>query len=107
MNLNMHLCFPQNAKGALLLGRVWKGGFEGGPYIVLIEGDQVFDISPAYPLMAELLNQTDLNSRLLQVRKEQLEAYTPFWKIAIRMFAIRNNPTFWHLAICKPSKLAG
>ena len=72
MNLNMHLCFPQNAKGALLLGRVWKGGFEGGPCIVVIEGDQVFDISPAYPLMAELLNQTDLNSRLLQVRKEQL-----------------------------------
>lgn len=72
MNLNMHLCFPQNAKGALLLGRVWKGGFEGGPCIVVIEGDQVFDISPAYPLMAELLNQTDLKSRLLQVRKEQL-----------------------------------
>ena len=72
MNLNMHLCFPQNAKGALLLGRVWKGGFEGGPCIAVIEGDQVFDISPAYPLMAELLNQTDLNSRLLQVRKEQL-----------------------------------
>jgi fumarylacetoacetate (FAA) hydrolase family protein len=72
MNSDMRQCFPRDANGALLLGRVWKGGLQGGPCIVIVEEDQVFDISVSFPLMAELLNQSDLDDRLLQTSKESM-----------------------------------
>ena len=77
MNSDMRQCFPRDANGALLLGRVWKGGLQGGPCIVIVEEDQVFDISASFPLMAELLNQSDLDDRLLQTSKESMgDVYT-------------------------------
>ena len=77
MNLEMHQCFPQNADGALLLGRVWNGGVRGGPSIVVIEEEQVFDISTPFPLMAELLNQADLHSSIDLTNKKCLgDVYT-------------------------------
>jgi fumarylacetoacetate (FAA) hydrolase family protein len=36
------------------LGRIWRPGATAGPSIVLIEKGDVFDITAAHPLMAEV-----------------------------------------------------
>ncbi len=70
MKLNMSQSFPEDADGAILLGRAWTGGAEGGPSVVVIEEGKVFNISSSFPLIAELLNQTDLQNSLLEAKKE-------------------------------------
>jgi fumarylacetoacetate (FAA) hydrolase family protein len=45
---------PDDHDRATLLGRIWRPGATAGPSIVLIEKGDVFDITAAHPLMAEV-----------------------------------------------------
>ncbi len=47
---------PRDHVDATLLGRIWRPGAVSGPSVAVIEDGEVFDITAAHPLMAELLN---------------------------------------------------
>ncbi|MES2537837.1 MAG: fumarylacetoacetate hydrolase family protein [Pseudomonadota bacterium] len=51
---------PGDAANALLLGRVWLPGEQGGPTLVTVRGGQLVDISTAAPTMSALLELADL-----------------------------------------------
>ena len=40
----------------MLVGRVWLPGDPGGPAVVAIRADGVFDLTPLVPTMSELCN---------------------------------------------------
>lgn len=72
MDFNLNRCYPKDAKGALLLGRIWKGGETGGPCTVVIENEMVYDITSTYPIMAELLNQPNVLKCIQSASKERI-----------------------------------
>jgi len=49
---------PEDAARACLVGRVWRPDV-GGPSVVLIDGDQVIDITAAFPTMSHLCEAAD------------------------------------------------
>jgi fumarylacetoacetate (FAA) hydrolase family protein len=51
---------PIDAERALLVGRVWRGGAEGGPAVVALRGGEIVDISRFAPTMSELLERADV-----------------------------------------------
>lgn len=59
MNSVDNRLLPQDHERATLLGRVWLPGRVSGPSIVVIDNGEVFDITAAHPLMAEILNCED------------------------------------------------
>ncbi len=72
MKIDLKQCFPTDDQNALLLGRVWQGGNNGGPCIVLIENESVYDISYSFPIIAELLNEENPQASLEEVEKEKI-----------------------------------
>jgi len=53
--LTVEHSLPSDRERALLVGRAWKPGPNGGPCIVAVRGDAVVDLTPAFPTMADLL----------------------------------------------------
>jgi len=51
---------PYDLADALLVGRVWRGGEEGGPSVVVVRQGQVYDVTPSAPTVSELLDRSDL-----------------------------------------------
>jgi fumarylacetoacetate (FAA) hydrolase family protein len=56
----MNAMLPTDAERALLVGRVWRGGAEGGPAVVVLRNGDVVDISRHAPTMSGLLERADL-----------------------------------------------
>ena len=54
--LNPSHCLPADGTAGLLVGRVWQSGPQAGPAIVVLMGDEVRDISAAFPTLTHLLN---------------------------------------------------
>ena len=98
MNLPMNQCYPEDAQGALMLGRVWQGGAVGGPCVVMIEDQNVYDITSSFPLMSELLNQPDLQNSLAQAQKELIGEVFPILENSDA--ATRNPEAPYFLAPC-------
>ena len=48
-------CLPRDAGDALLVGRAWVPA-EDGPCVVAVRGDEVVDLTRAYPTTSHLLN---------------------------------------------------
>ena len=48
-------CLPRDAERALLIGRAWSPA-EDGPCVVAVRGDEVVDLTRAYPTTSQLLN---------------------------------------------------
>ena len=48
-------CRPRDGDRALLIGRAWSPA-EDGPCVVAVSGDEVVDLTPAYPTTSHLLN---------------------------------------------------
>jgi fumarylacetoacetate (FAA) hydrolase family protein len=51
---------PEDAGRALLVGRVWRDGANGGPSVVAVRGGQVFDITRHGPTVSDLFERDDL-----------------------------------------------
>ncbi|MFN0314214.1 MAG: fumarylacetoacetate hydrolase family protein [Burkholderiales bacterium] len=56
MQLNTETVLPEDAKSALLIGRLWSPGPLAGPSVVCIHEGQVHDLSGVAPTCSELLN---------------------------------------------------
>ena len=52
---------PDAAESAALVGRVWSRD-AGGPCVVVLRGEQLFDLTPVCPSMAGLLERSDLHA---------------------------------------------
>ncbi len=55
---------PRDAERALLLGRAWLPGPNGGPAMVVVRGAELFDISTTAPTIAGLLALPDCAERV-------------------------------------------
>ena len=57
MNLDISTVLPDDAKAALLIGRLWSPGPIPGPTVVCAHEGQVYDLSRLAPTCSELLNE--------------------------------------------------
>ena len=60
MNLTTDAILPEDAARATLVGRAYVPGSPGGPSPVLIDTEQVYDLSNIAPTCAELLSRADV-----------------------------------------------
>ncbi|OAZ96673.1 fumarylacetoacetate hydrolase [Halomonas sp. G11] len=58
--ISSHELLPTDLEKALLVGRVWQEGSRPGPALVAVRDNQVIDITPLGPTMADLLERDDL-----------------------------------------------
>jgi len=65
-------CLPQDLGSALLVGRIWRGGEINGPCIVVVREGKIFDITARAPIMADLLDRSDLMEFVRSVQGENL-----------------------------------
>ena len=75
---------PQEGFEACLVGRAWVPGSPSGPSVVWIREDGVFDLSPHYPTMSELLESGDPAFRVKEL--EELKT------IGILQDLLQNTP---------------
>ncbi len=52
-------CLPADRAEALLIGRAWKPGANGGPCVVAVRGDDLVDLTPVYTTSSGLLDGLD------------------------------------------------
>src|SRR5262249_26451757 len=50
---------PEDGTAGTLIGRVWRNGKPGGPSVVAVRADGVFDITAAAPTVSDLCNAPD------------------------------------------------
>ncbi|MEO6277982.1 fumarylacetoacetate hydrolase family protein [Roseateles sp.] len=55
----LHPLLPQDGLAGTLVGRVWCAGTPGGPSVVVLRADGVFDLSRHFPTMSTLLETDD------------------------------------------------
>ena len=53
-------CLPADHASALLVGRAWKPGANGGPCVVAVRGADLVDLTPFYTTSSGLLDGLDL-----------------------------------------------
>jgi fumarylacetoacetate (FAA) hydrolase family protein len=58
LELNVRQTLPGDASAAALAGRIWRPDAKG-PSVVTLRGDDVIDITAAFPTMTELCEQSD------------------------------------------------
>ncbi|MDR5886212.1 fumarylacetoacetate hydrolase family protein [Vreelandella janggokensis] len=58
--ISPHELLPADLDNALLVGRVWQDGPRPGPALVAVRDNQVIDITPLGPTMADLLERDDV-----------------------------------------------
>jgi fumarylacetoacetate (FAA) hydrolase family protein len=63
---------PADLAGALLIGRVWRGGAINGPCVVVVREGEVFDITAHVPTVSELFERADLAAFVRSVQGEPL-----------------------------------
>lgn len=56
MGLNAETCLPEDGTAGTLIGRVWRPGEPGGPSVVLLQGEEVIDISRGCPTVTHAIN---------------------------------------------------
>ena len=66
---------PSGHQDALLIGRAWDPR-AGGPRVISVRGEEVFDITPAVPTVADLMEGDNPAETVLQARG------TPRWSLA-------------------------
>ncbi|MYN10326.1 fumarylacetoacetate hydrolase family protein [Pseudoduganella aquatica] len=63
---------PADLAGALLIGRVWRGGAINGPCVVVVRNGEVFDITAHAPTVSELFERSDVAAFARTVQGESL-----------------------------------
>jgi fumarylacetoacetate (FAA) hydrolase family protein len=57
--MNIADCLPTDRAEALLVGRAWMPGADGGPCVVAVDGDRLVDLSARWATTSELLDGID------------------------------------------------
>lgn len=68
----VHPLLPQDGLAGTLVGRVWRAGTPGGPAVVALRPDGVFDVSRHFATMSTLLETDDPASAVRSVAGELL-----------------------------------
>src|SRR5262245_16387829 len=55
LTLSARECLPADGEGALLVGRAWLPA-DHGPSVIAVRGDDLVDVTRAYPTVSRLLN---------------------------------------------------
>jgi fumarylacetoacetate (FAA) hydrolase family protein len=63
---------PADLAGALLIGRVWRGGAINGPSVVVVRNGEVIDITAQAPTVSELFERSDLTAFVRSAQGESL-----------------------------------
>lgn len=71
LSLSVAQTLPADAAQAILAGRVWRPDV-GGPSVVALRGDMLFDVTRSFPTMRDLCEQTDPVSALQNAKGEPL-----------------------------------
>ena len=58
LDLTVDTCLPEDRAQAILVGRVWRPELDG-PSVIVLQGDDVVDISSLAPTCSELMNSRD------------------------------------------------
>jgi fumarylacetoacetate (FAA) hydrolase family protein len=90
-------CLPADHDRALLIGRAWKPGVNGGPSVVAVRGGDLVDLTPFYLTSAGLLDGLDVAQ--LRDRIAVASRFAPLAEtIANSDEAIRDPAKPWLLA---------
>ncbi|HET6157976.1 MAG TPA: fumarylacetoacetate hydrolase family protein [Dongiaceae bacterium] len=57
--LNLKDTLPSDGTAGTLVGRAWVPGSPGGPSVVLVRMDGLYDLTPRYPTLSALLNESN------------------------------------------------
>ena len=98
MNLTPATILPQDAAQATLIGRAHVPGNPGGPSPVLIEPDNVYDLSSVAPTCAELLSRADVLEAVRSARNKPIGKLVDM--LANSGFDQRDNMLPYFLAPC-------
>jgi fumarylacetoacetate (FAA) hydrolase family protein len=82
---------PDDAAGALLVGRVWRPDV-GGPAVVAIRNGEVFDISQTAPTVAELCEGNELAKTVREAKGERLGALADILANTVRDGRLAGKP---------------
>ncbi|MFN8057754.1 MAG: fumarylacetoacetate hydrolase family protein [Vicinamibacterales bacterium] len=63
---------PDDIQRATLVGRVWNPAGIAGPSVVLIERDEIWDITPAFPTMTDVLSASDPSAAVRRAPRTRL-----------------------------------
>jgi fumarylacetoacetate (FAA) hydrolase family protein len=59
LDIDLKRCLPDDGTAGTLIGRCWVGGAQGGPAVVALRGDGVFDLSTRFATVSDLLDEND------------------------------------------------
>ncbi|HEY3146872.1 MAG TPA: hypothetical protein VGJ75_10995 [Dongiaceae bacterium] len=57
LNLSLKDTLPSDGTAGTLAGRAWVPGGPGGPSVVLVKADGLYDLTARYPTLSALLNE--------------------------------------------------
>ena len=94
---------PADASRALLVGRAWLGGADGGPVVVAVRGAELVDLSSVAPTMSTLLSLPDAAAAVRSARGQAVGT------LADALANANGDAGFRLLAPCdlQPVKAAG
>jgi fumarylacetoacetate (FAA) hydrolase family protein len=59
IEIDLRRCLPDDGTAGTLIGRCWVGGEPGGPAVVAVRADGVFDLSARFATASDLLDEDD------------------------------------------------
>src|SRR5689334_19606571 len=59
LTLTLKDTLPHDGTAGTLVGRAWVPGSPAGPSVVLAKSDGLYDLTPHYPTLSALLNDTN------------------------------------------------
>jgi fumarylacetoacetate (FAA) hydrolase family protein len=87
MKDSMNAMLPEDAERALLVGRVWRGGLEGGPAVVTLRNGELIDISRHAPTVSGLFERDDLREIVRSAAGESLGTLAQLGEGGIHLLA--------------------
>lgn len=88
-------CLPEDVRTAKLVGRVWTVGRIPGPSIVIVDRNELVDVTAYVPTMADIINHP--NPARLWAELPRNLSLGPVEELARQGFLNRCDPRFSHL----------
>ena len=101
---------PEDEMTGMLVGRAWipsqKAGQPGGPGIVALRADGIYDLSSAIPTMSGLLDSTDPVARVQATTGRCIGTAEMLYQNSCQLIdsGLNEAPFFWRHATCRSSK---